>query len=124
MATIGAYWPDEIKPKAGIEIRPAIPKLHEPAHEHVGHEQYSFNYAVGVGKTDGECPERIWAAHNALGNSMKTQGPGSRHDVLDDHFGFWNWEKYISMGECHSRIHAQPLLILHICPRQNLNTEV
>ncbi|KAG6829299.1 hypothetical protein H0H93_014534, partial [Arthromyces matolae] len=25
-------------------------------------------------------------------------GPGSRHDVLDDHFGHWNWLKYYSMG--------------------------
>ena len=29
---------------------------------------------------------------------MKTQGPGSRQDVLDDHFGFWNWLKYIGLG--------------------------
>ena len=97
---IDSYWPEEIKPKEQLEIRPLIPKLHEPAHERLGHEQYSFNYAAGVGKTDGECPERIWSAHNALGNSTKNQGPGSRHDVLDDHFGFWNWEKYIKMGEC------------------------
>jgi len=45
-----------------------------------------------------ETPERVWAGHNALGNSTKTQGPGGRHDVLDDHFGFWNWLKYIGMG--------------------------
>ena len=29
----------------------------------------------------------------------KTQGPGGRHDVLDDHFGFWNWLKYIGIGK-------------------------
>jgi len=45
-----------------------------------------------------ETPERVWAGHNALGNSTKTQGPGGRHDVLDDHFGFWNWLKYVRMG--------------------------
>ena len=95
---INSDWPDEIKPKQGLHIRPLIPKLHEPAHERAGHEQYSFNYGVGVGNTDGECPERIWSGHNALGNSTKTQGLGSRQDVLDDHFGFWNWEKYKSMG--------------------------
>ena len=91
-------WPDEIKPKAQLHIQPLIPKLHKPAHERTNHEQFSFNYGVGVGNTDGECPERIWSGHNALGNSTKTQGPGSRHDMLDDHFGFWNWEKYKSMG--------------------------
>ena len=29
---------------------------------------------------------------------FRSQGPGSRHDVLDDHFGFWNWLKYIGLG--------------------------
>ncbi|KDR84217.1 hypothetical protein GALMADRAFT_54716 [Galerina marginata CBS 339.88] len=79
-------------------LRPAIPKLHEPMHQTKGHHMYSFNYIPGVGLTDGECPERVWGPHNALGNSTKTQGPGSRQDVLDDHFAFWNWLKYINMG--------------------------
>ncbi|SJL06736.1 uncharacterized protein ARMOST_10078 [Armillaria ostoyae] len=30
-------------------------------------------------------------------------GPGSQHDVLDDHFGFWNWLKYIAMGTTLAR---------------------
>ena len=38
-----------------------------------------------------------------LGNSTKTQGPGSRQDVLDDHFGFWNWQKYVGLGKTSSR---------------------
>ncbi|KAF8196486.1 hypothetical protein BJ912DRAFT_823307, partial [Pholiota molesta] len=80
------------------KTRPLIPKFHEPAHVEKNHEQFSFNFATGVGKTDGEVPERVWAAHNGLGGATKTQGPGSRHDVLDDHFGFWNWQKYCSMG--------------------------
>jgi len=44
-----------------------------------------------------ETPERVWAGHNGLGNSTKMQGPGGRHDVLDDHFSFWNWLKYIRL---------------------------
>ena len=91
------HWPTQLRPSS-ISLKPAIPKLHEPAHGRAGHEQFSFNNIPGVGLTDGEGVERIWAQHNALGNSTKTQGPGSRHDVLDDHFGFWNWQKYMSMG--------------------------
>lgn len=93
-----SHWPEEIKPAPEKQLQPLIPKLHEPGHKKANHEQYSFNFAPGVGQTDGECPERIWAAHNALGNATKTQGPGSRQDVLDDHFGFWNWQKYTGMG--------------------------
>lgn len=92
-------WPEPIRINPLIDTRPLIPKLHEPGHERKGHDELSFNYSPGVGLTDGECPERIWAAHNALGNATKTQGPGSRHDVLDDHIGFWNWLKYNSMGK-------------------------
>ncbi|PPQ76365.1 hypothetical protein CVT24_008805 [Panaeolus cyanescens] len=76
-----------------------IPKLHEPMHNQTeNHQQYSLNFIPGAGFSDLETPERVWSGHNALGNSTKTQGPGSRLDNLDDHFNWWNWLKYISMG--------------------------
>ena len=78
---------------------PAIPKLHEPMHGRKNHQVYSLNYIPGVGKSDMETPECVWVGHNGLGNSTKTQGPGSRHDMLDDHFSFWNWLKYIGLGK-------------------------
>ncbi|KAH9476591.1 hypothetical protein JR316_0010503 [Psilocybe cubensis] len=91
-------WPQHIQPPANITLLPAIPKLHEPMHNQSNHQMYSLNFIPGVGQTDGECPERVWAPHNSLANATKTQGPGSRQDTLDDHFGFWNWQKYTSMG--------------------------
>lgn len=72
-------------------------------HEAVNHQVYSLNYIPGVGESDLECPERVWASHNILGNSTKTQGPGSRQDVLDDHFSFWNWLKYTGLGKTLAR---------------------
>ncbi|KDR67155.1 hypothetical protein GALMADRAFT_80104 [Galerina marginata CBS 339.88] len=36
-------------------------------------------------------------------------GPGSRHDLLDDHFGFWNYEKYIGMGKTLMRRYQKAL---------------
>ncbi|PPQ97896.1 hypothetical protein CVT26_013070 [Gymnopilus dilepis] len=87
-----------IKPSRPLQLIPAIPKLHYAMHETANHEVFSLNLIRGAGLSDCECPERVWAPHNPLGNSTKTQGPGSRHDVLDDHFGFWNWLKYVGMG--------------------------
>ncbi|KAF9471312.1 hypothetical protein BDN70DRAFT_909386 [Pholiota conissans] len=95
-----AQWPSEIRLAPQVKTIPLIPKFHEPAHHAKNHEQYSFNLVDGVGNSDGEVPERAWAGHNGLGNATKTQGPGSRHDVLDDHFGFWNWRKYCGIGTC------------------------
>ena len=91
-------WPKDLQPRAGLHLRPLIPKFHDPAHLEKLHEQYSFNLAEGVGLSDGECPERVWSAHNALAGSTRTMGPGTRSDILDDHFGHWNWLKYSSMG--------------------------
>jgi len=93
------HWPRDIDIGPATRLIPAIPKLHEPMHGKDNHEMYSLNFLPGVGFSDLETPERVWSAHNALGNSTKTQGPGSRQDVLDDHFGFWNWLKYIGLGK-------------------------
>ncbi|PPQ73936.1 hypothetical protein CVT26_006557 [Gymnopilus dilepis] len=112
------HWPQELKPRSEVSLIPLIPKLHEKGHTQTkGHEQFSYNLCQGAGHTDGECPERIWSAHNALGNATKTMGPGSRHDVLDDHFGFWNYEKYISMGRSLMRKYQKAV------PERNRQTE-
>ncbi|KAF9550947.1 hypothetical protein CPC08DRAFT_738337 [Agrocybe pediades] len=95
---IEEHWPEGIKPSVNTKFIPAIPKLHEPMHGKANHKVYSLNFIPGVGESDLETPERGWAFHNALGKSTQTQAPGSRHDILDDHFNFYNWLKYISLG--------------------------
>jgi len=75
-----------------------VSKLHEPGHQQVGHKQFPFNFTPVLGLMDGEYLEHILAGHNMLRNVKKTQGPSSRHNVLDDHFNFWNWSKYLGMG--------------------------
>ncbi|THU85159.1 hypothetical protein K435DRAFT_869556 [Dendrothele bispora CBS 962.96] len=95
-------WPAHLKPSFPLNATntsPAVGKFHEPAHKQEDHEEYSFNLIPGVGYTDGEGPERIWAGHNAVANATKPMGPGTRIDTLDDHFGFWNYQKYISFGK-------------------------
>jgi len=96
---ITSDWPTELHPPKTTNLIPAIPKLHEPMHKKADHQGFSFNFIPGVGLTDGEAPERIWAPHNALASATRQQAPGSRQDVLDAHFGFWNWLKYIGQGD-------------------------
>ncbi|EEC00016.1 hypothetical protein MPER_00146, partial [Moniliophthora perniciosa FA553] len=57
-----------------------------------------LNYAVGVGRTDGEGVERNWAGQGPIATSTTEMGPGSRHDTLDDHWGHWNWKKLTGLG--------------------------
>ncbi|KAF8884033.1 hypothetical protein BD779DRAFT_1538459 [Infundibulicybe gibba] len=75
-----------------------IPKFHLPAHRLLCQATFSFNYTPGVGRTDGEAPERGWANSNGTTSSTKEMGPGSRRDTLDDHFGDYNWRKVSSLG--------------------------
>ncbi|KAL0572308.1 hypothetical protein V5O48_009654 [Marasmius crinis-equi] len=93
-----ARWPETIQIAEGLQLTPAIGKLHEPGHKQVAHQKFSLNLIRGVGYTDGESLERIWAAHNALSNATKTMAPGGRQDLLELHFDFWNWLKYITLG--------------------------
>lgn len=80
-------------------IKYLVPKFHLPAHVSKCRINYSFNYAVGAGRTDGEAPERGWAEINPLAASTKEMGPGSRRDTLDAHFGDYNWRKIVGMGK-------------------------
>ncbi|KAG1886583.1 hypothetical protein F4604DRAFT_1917395 [Suillus subluteus] len=72
--------------------------FHIAAHIPTCQTNFSFNWTPGVGRTDGEAPERGWADINHIASSTKEMGPGSRRDILDDHFGDWNWKKVASLG--------------------------
>jgi hypothetical protein len=75
-----------------------VPKFHLPAHVEFCNNTFSFNLTKGVGRTDGEGPERGWDHINPMAASTKEMGPGSRRDTLDDHFGDWNWKKIVGLG--------------------------
>ncbi|KAG6836052.1 hypothetical protein H0H93_011949 [Arthromyces matolae] len=76
-----------------------VPKFHLPAHIESCNLLYSFNLTKGVGRTDGEAPERGWANINRIAQSTKEMGPGARHDTIDDHFNDLNWKKTTQFGE-------------------------
>lgn len=82
-----------------LELVFLVPKFHLPAHISQCQIDYSFNLTPHVGRTDGESVERGWASANAVANSTKEMGPGSRRDTLDDHFGDYNWRKVSQLGD-------------------------
>ncbi|KAF8868419.1 hypothetical protein BD779DRAFT_1460905 [Infundibulicybe gibba] len=75
-----------------------VPKFHLPAHVKACQSTFSFNYNPHVGRTDGEAPERSWADANLAASSTREMGPGSRRDMLNDHFGHRNWRKTTEIG--------------------------
>jgi hypothetical protein len=89
-----------------------VPKFHLPAHVELCQTTYSFNLMPGVGRTDGEAPERGWSHINPVATSTREMGPGSRRDTLDDHFSDWNWKKTTGMGLSSTKHNFEDVLIL------------
>ncbi|KAI0712134.1 hypothetical protein C8Q76DRAFT_693826 [Earliella scabrosa] len=81
------------EPHATIEW--AIPKFHINAHRDQCRSEYNLRYIPFCARDDGEAIERLWARTNAAAASTKEMGPGARRDVLDDIFGYHNWQKVI-----------------------------
>ncbi|TFK58299.1 hypothetical protein BDN72DRAFT_782273, partial [Pluteus cervinus] len=79
------------------DITYLVPKWHLAAHRDSCRTAFSFNFTPGVGRTDGEAPERGWAAINEIAVSAKEMGPGSWSDTLDDYLGDYNWRKVAAM---------------------------
>ncbi|KAF9017023.1 hypothetical protein BDZ89DRAFT_933846, partial [Hymenopellis radicata] len=92
--------PEHLQLPDDMELSAAIPKGHCPGHQLSCQIAWAMGIQVGVGRTDGEAIERLWAFVRMCASSIKEMGPGSRADTLDDQFGFHNWCKLIGMGTC------------------------
>lgn len=88
-----------------------VPKFHLPAHIAACQTAFSFNLTRGVGRTDGEAPERGWANINPVAAQTKQMGPASRRETIDDHFGDWNHQKVLGFGKHGLRCVAQFLTV-------------
>lgn len=93
--------PPTLQPLLGPEhINFKVGKLHLQGHEWKCQSAFSFNYSPGVGRTDGEGIERLWAFLRGIAASTKEMGPGGRQDTLDDFCAFSNWRKHVGIGTC------------------------
>lgn len=91
--------PPEMQLPEAIKIITGIPKGHCPGHIFECQCCYAMGIQPGVGRTDGEAIERLWAFVRKCAASIKEMGPGSRSDTLDDQFHYLNWCKLINFGE-------------------------
>lgn len=86
--------PSELQvPRNSIRMHFGLPVFHAPVHKADCHDENTLRHLDGVGMTDGEGVERVWSDFNPLAASTKEMGPGNRHDAVDNHAGFRNWEK-------------------------------
>ncbi|KAJ7231207.1 hypothetical protein C8J57DRAFT_1533818 [Mycena rebaudengoi] len=88
-------------------LRFVIPKMHIHSHMLACQLSFSLNLIPGSAQTDGEGIERPWAMIGGVATSSCELGPGSRADILDDHWGHWNWTTLLGLGmgtsaSCHN----------------------
>ncbi|KAJ7794769.1 hypothetical protein B0H14DRAFT_3496700 [Mycena olivaceomarginata] len=80
-------------------VRFVIPKMHIKGHLIGCQDEFSLDRTPGSAQTDGEAIERPWAHIGGVGTSTREMGPGSREDTLNGHWGSWNWQKLVGLGE-------------------------
>ena len=78
-------------------VKVFVPKFHLPGHIVKCQAPFSFNFAPGVGRTDGEGVEWNWSVLNGIARSVSMMGPGGRWDTLDDFCNYANWRKTITL---------------------------
>ena len=83
---------------ANKRIEFAVPKGHLNGHGDACKANFSLNFLPGSGRTDGEGVERDWATMNALVASTQEMMPGNRHETIEDHWNYWNWQKVLRLG--------------------------
>ncbi|KAJ7837785.1 hypothetical protein B0H14DRAFT_3459923 [Mycena olivaceomarginata] len=76
-----------------------IPKMHIKGHLVECQAMYSLELIPGSAQTCGEGIERPWAHIGGVGTSTREMGPGSREDTLNAHWGSWNWQKLVGLGD-------------------------
>ncbi|KAI9064965.1 hypothetical protein FKP32DRAFT_1568832 [Trametes sanguinea] len=106
-------FPDDMRPDLDdVHIRWVIPKNHIGVHG-PNHSHLSLNNLTGVGRVYGEGVESSWASLNPVAMSTREMALATRHEVLNDHLGAWNWQKTIGFEHflCKSLKHASKMAV-------------
>ena len=77
---------------------PGISLFHVHGHREICFLRYAPTFIPGVGQTDGEILETLWAVLNKVGRTTRTMTLAHRSEVLDAHMLDNNWKKMINMG--------------------------
>ncbi|ESK84975.1 hypothetical protein Moror_9209 [Moniliophthora roreri MCA 2997] len=91
-------FPEHLQIPQDCKITFKVPKFHLPAHVPACYAPFTFNYTVGIGKTDGEGPECNWSMTNDIAKSSSIMTKGTCFENIDNHCNFTNYWKTIDLG--------------------------
>ncbi|KAJ7842993.1 hypothetical protein B0H14DRAFT_2586037 [Mycena olivaceomarginata] len=90
-------------PLEDIEPQCALPVWHASSHNGDCKEVNSLSFKEGVGKSDGEGVERMWAVLNPAAYATKDAGLGQWVDALEDRLDNHNYLKNVGQGDALRR---------------------
>lgn len=82
-----------------VKLTYTVPSMHIRGHVPSCSDVFGFKYMPNSGRNHGEGVETMWGAFNWLQELCRASGYGSRQDLLNDQFLFWNLQKIVLMGE-------------------------
>ncbi|KAJ7154647.1 hypothetical protein C8R46DRAFT_1227479 [Mycena filopes] len=80
-----------------------LPVWHASSHEEECTNRNSLSFLLGVGKSDGEGIERLWAELNAFAYHTKNMGLGHRADTIEDKINYHNFTKNLGQANMLQR---------------------
>ncbi|KAJ7035477.1 hypothetical protein C8F04DRAFT_1182381 [Mycena alexandri] len=98
--------------KLPVDMRPdfdafmlqcGLPVWHASSHEQECTNTNSLSFLQGVGKSDGEGIERLWAELNAFAYHTKNMGVGHRADTIEDKIDYHNFTKNLGQANILKR---------------------
>ncbi|KAJ6491119.1 hypothetical protein C8R45DRAFT_901358 [Mycena sanguinolenta] len=95
-----------------IDVETGLPVWHALAHEELCAALNSLNYIPGVGRSDGEGIERLWAWLNGCAYQSKEMGLGNRADSIEDKVDCHNFQKNLGKADALRR-----KLLVALAPR-------
>ena len=76
--------------------------FHGHAHNRLCQLSWHPMYIEGTGHTEGEGCEHVFSASNELARSTRHATRFHRHQAIEEHFAFWNEDKYEALSTYRS----------------------
>ncbi|KAI5991218.1 hypothetical protein EDD15DRAFT_2388647 [Pisolithus albus] len=83
---------------SSLNTRMLMGAFHGHAHNRKCQLDWHPLYVCGTGNTEGEGCEHVFSASNDLARGTRHATKFHRHQVIEQHFSFWNADKYASLG--------------------------
>ncbi|KAJ7156559.1 hypothetical protein C8R43DRAFT_1125754 [Mycena crocata] len=90
-------------PFEDFTLQCTLPVWHAASHNEECQVENSLSFKPGVGKSDGEGVERVWAVLNPAAYHTKDAGRGQQVDVLEDKIDSHNHSKNFGQGDSLQR---------------------